>query len=105
MTHRVKKNLPLIKALTTCKHRDQRQFLKVADPEIIHSICDIALNVLKGRVPIKPGLKKKLSKHKNVLRRLVKPKQSLKTKRQLLVSQKGGGPFGALIKLLANALL
>lgn len=60
---------------------DQRvALLRTADRALVRCICECALNVLNGVVALKPSQKKRLSKHKHVLRKLV--------------STRGRGAFG-----------
>ena len=67
-------------------------------------MVDIANNVLKGRIPITKGTHKKLSKYKQSLRQLTKPRESLKSKEQLIVQKGGFLPFLApLIPLIIKA--
>ena len=58
-------------------------------------LCECALNVLNGNIPLKPADKKKLKKYKQNLRSLVNRKFSVQKKKKTL-NQKGGF-LGALL--------
>ena len=99
MTQRIKKNISMLNALCHCKSKKQQHILKVAGPDLVKAICDCALNVLRGTIPITSDQKKKLRPFKNVLRSLADPKKTVASKKKLLV-QRGGSPL-MLIPLLA----
>lgn len=95
MSARVKRNLPLLKMLTTTKPAAARAI--VTDPDLIRAFCECCYNVLKGNVPLTPRQKKRLARYKKKLRQLSDRKTSIKRKRKIL--QTGG------IVPLAAALL
>lgn len=75
--------------------------LKNADKQLICSICECVLNILHGNVSLKPKDKKKLSKHRDILRKLAqKSKGGWKSKKRII--QKGGN---ILIPLLAPIIV
>jgi hypothetical protein len=82
----------------------RKLFLKPADKELVQSICECALNTLKGNVPLKPCQKKTLSRYKRILRKLVHPKGGWKSKRKILI-QHGGAFFPALLAPILASLL
>ena len=53
-------------------------------------LCECALNILHGNVPLTTAQKQKLRCHKNTLRTLGSKKISLTKKKKKLVNQKGG---------------
>lgn len=101
MSRVVKKNLKMLRALALMKPKEIKEVLKAADKGLIHSVCECAHNLLRGNVKIDSYKKRKLSKYKSILRRLVKKGESVKIKKKYLV-QKGGG---VLIPLLLSAVL
>lgn len=66
-----------------------KAIVKNADPGLIKTICEIALNTLIGNNEITIKTKKKLTRYKRLLRCLACSKRNLNSKRKLLV-QKGG---------------
>ena len=72
-----------------------------SSPEVIRTLCECALNVLKGNVPLTAHQKTKLRKHKKRLRTLVNKKVSLKKKRSVLQT---GGFLGVLLKPVLSVL-
>lgn len=104
MSASVQTNADLLRALATMKPSRRRLFLKSADKELIQSICECALNTLKGNVPLRTCQKKTLSRYKNFLRNLIKPKSGWKQKRKFLV-QKGGALLPALLGPIIGVVL
>ena len=100
MSARVKKNYPLLKWLSQAKPRVARSVIGSVDKEVLDSICEVCLNILKGNVPLSPDQKRRLCKHKQTLRRLAcSSRGSEKVKRALV--QKGGF-LGALLHPLLS---
>ncbi|KMQ81718.1 iron-uptake system-binding protein [Lasius niger] len=81
-------HLELLKLLQ--KSKSKKDLLKKCPNSVIKAVCECALNVLKGTVPISSHQKRKLSPYKQTLRQLAKKKVPLFKKRKLLV-QKGEG--------------
>ena len=72
---------------------------------MIKGICEWALNTLKGTITLTPGQKKKLIKHRHLLRRLCdKNCRSWKSKKRLIV-QKGDGFLTALLGPVLSTVL
>lgn len=101
MSSKVRKNLPLFKVLVNAKPGVVRGVIKEADKEFVDSLSECCLNVLSGRVRLSPTQKKKLSRHKAVLRALARRGVSVPKRRKLL--QKGGF-LGALLKPIIGVL-
>ena len=80
MSARVKRNLPLLKMLTTSKPAATKAIL--TDPVLIRAICECCHNVLKGNVPLTPRQKKRLARYKKKLRQLSDRKTSIKRKKK-----------------------
>ena len=99
MSARVKRNLPLLKMLTTSKPAATKAIL--TDPVLIRAICECCHNVLKGNVPLTPRQKKRLARYKKKLRQLSDRKTSIKRKRKIL--QTGG--IAPLVAALLPAIL
>lgn len=86
-----------------CKTKSKTALLRKCPNSLIKSVCECALNLLKGNVPITPSQKKRLAPHKRTLRRLGDQKVPLFKKRRLLV-QKGDGFLSVLIPAAVSVL-
>jgi adenylate kinase len=86
----------ILKVILNAKPELRNAILKNADKNLVCSICEIVLNILSGNIKLDDQQKKKLSKHKDLLRRVVKKTKGWKQKRTII--QKGGN---FLIPLLA----
>ena len=95
MSRRVRKHAALLQWLKTAKPATAKAVIKAADKELINTICECCLNVLKGNVPLTSQQKKKLAVHKSTLRTLAQKKVSLHRKKRAL-TQRGGALLGAL---------
>ena len=81
--------LPELEKLAKSKTATERNYyLKNCEDCLINSISEIALNCLKGKIPLKSCDFKKLNVYKNLLRQLAS-KSPVKKRRRLLI-QKGG---------------
>lgn len=104
MSRCVKSNLELLQALSNMSPKRVRRYLYLADKELVQSICECALNILKGNVPLEPRQKKGLCHYKHVLRKLVHSKVCWKAKRKYLV-QKGAGILPALLAPILGTVI
>ena len=87
-------------------HLDKSQrdaLLRKADTKLIRHICECALNVLHGNVPLKPVHKKRLRKHAHILRKLSNPGGHLARKKKLIVQS--GGFLPALLAPIIGTVL
>lgn len=89
MTARIKRNLPLLKRLVSGSSPQRRIVLQEASDDLIKSIVEIAINTLRGNIPLTKAQLKRLKKEKVVIKKLCNKKQPLKKKRKT-VNQKGG---------------
>lgn len=101
MSNLVQRNLPLLNVLSAAKPALVKAILKEAKPDLINTLCECSLNILKGNVRLTAAQKKQLSRHKQSLRCLSKKGVSLKKRKQIL--QKGGF-IGALLKPVLGVL-
>ena len=95
---RIKSNYHALHVLKTANPKLRKAILQNANRELILSIVECALNVLNGNCKISECTKRKLGKHKSVLRDLC-TKASVDKKKRLII-QKGG----FLIPLLSAVL-
>lgn len=89
MSKRIKRNLPILKALLTLKPKEIRGFLCHASEDLILTLCEISLNVLKGHIPLTSGQYSKLSKQKKFIKLFANHKTGVKHKRKVMI-QSGG---------------
>lgn len=92
-TKRLKRNLDFVKVLCKANKCQREGICKGADRDLILCICECADNILRGNIPIKGTIKRKLSKHKKHLRELSDRKTKLKAKKQILVQHGGFLPL------------
>lgn len=93
--------LSLLSKSKSKKRRDA--LINLATSQEILAIVECILNILQGNVKIPAGQFKKLKRHKNILRDLVRRKTSIKKKRSIL-KQKGGSILPMLLPLALNTL-
>lgn len=84
-----KKSSTILHALQHLNKEQRQALLRKADPSIIRCICECALNILRGNIPLKSDQKKKLRRHAPLIRRLAAKKGCWKSKKKFVV-QSGG---------------
>ena len=89
LTRRLMDNVHTLHVLNKSSAKKRKAILKNASKELVTCLCECALNIIKGKVPLTPGQKKKLAKHKIHLRTL-SDKKVPHFKRKRLLIQKGG---------------
>ena len=80
-----RKHASLLAALAHADSDQRLVLLRTADASFVRCICECALNVLRGVVPLHATSKKKLQKHASILRRLVDKKEGLGKKKKVLI--------------------
>ena len=78
----VKKTLPTLQLLAKSKPKQVRKILKNANRELIESIRQCVLNVLRGIVSLSKKDLKRLSKYKKRMRQLVSKKTKFQTRKK-----------------------
>ena len=103
MAHRVHKCREKLEALAKVKDCKQKRnrIIDEAGKDLVQCICDCVLNVLNKNIELKYEEKKRLKRHKDCLRELVKKKTS-DEKRKHLIQE--GGFLGALIPTLVGLI-
>ena len=106
MSRRVKKYKHHLKFISVCEHKSCKRLLGNCDKELIKSICECALNVLHGSIPLQQKNKIKLAKHKNDLRNLASKLVSIQKKKQIVQKGRGFLPLllGPVLSFLAPLL-
>lgn len=98
------KLLIILQALCHLNKEQRVAVLRRADTSLIRCICECALNILQGNIPVKLSQKNKLKRYKKVLRTLATPKKSINKKKNLIV-QKGGGFLPLLLAPILGTLI
>lgn len=91
--------MPLLKRLLKARPAQRHVILHTASDEFILTLCEIALNILRGTIPLTSAQYKKLCKKKTLIKLMADKKIGLHKKR-LTINQKGG----FLLPLLSVAL-
>jgi len=107
MSQTVKQCGDYLQVLAKCSPRQRQAILREADPKLVKAICECALNVINGNVPLSVSQKQRLSPHKSTLRSLADKRKSNKARKRLIVQRGGfvGVLLRAIIPTLASLLL
>jgi len=89
MSKCTERNLNFIKNIYKCKGDKRKKLISTATKDNIDSISEIALNTLKGNVPIQLNSLKKLKRHANSVRKISRKGVSVKERKRVL-QQEGG---------------
>jgi hypothetical protein len=103
MSKRMKRSLPYLQVMAMCKPKLRKMLVAHAPSDVVMAICECALNLLKGVIPLTLRQKRVLSRYKTHLRALANKKVSQKRKRKYL-SQKGGGILTSVLPPVLNVL-
>lgn len=87
MSRSVNINLELLTAIVKLKKQPRLALLYIADKSLVTAICECALNILNGNIPITRAEKTKLSREKYFIRSLAGSRCSWKSKRHLIVGK------------------
>lgn len=104
MSRAVTNNADALRFLVRAKPSSRIALLKTADKELIRCICECVLNTINGHVPLNQSQKNKLTKHKNVLRKLVQRGGGINKKKKLLL-QNGGAILPLILAPLLTGVL
>jgi hypothetical protein len=92
-----------VKLIAVCKDpKLYKELLHKAPDPVIKSICNAAINALRGEIHLTPANKKLFTKHKKLIEDLSTRQVTIKSKRKLL-NQKGNGL--PLIPLILSTVL
>lgn len=89
MSDRVKRNIDFLTVLTKCNKKQRKALLEHCDKDLILTISEITINVLKGIVNLTPAQKTKLRRFRKQLRALADRQVPLKRKKSHIL-QSGG---------------
>ena len=102
---RLYRQLPFLQSVLQQANRMKRQdYLQHANADQINAVSELALNLLKNRIPVTPEIMAKLRPHKETLRGLSRRSHSLKRRRNLLLEQRGNQFFQGLYDCLCLCL-
>ena len=94
MSARIIENYERMRLLKRAKPEMRKEILKNCKKSFLCCLCECALNVLKGSVPLKKYQKSRLARFKEKLRSLASKKTSVKIKKRIVQT---GGFIGALL--------
>jgi hypothetical protein len=94
MSDKLRQFLPQLKKIKKADVKTKRKMIKSYDKGKIDCLCECALNVLKGHVPLKQRQSDCLRRHKRILKKLILKKTPIKQKKKILQT---GGFLGALL--------
>ena len=94
---RVKRHLPVLEYLRDLNESERRNFVKNASPELLKTISEISLNILKGGLELPSGDIQKLKKYKKQIISLSAKRPSCVTRRKICAQR--GGFLGSLISV------
>ena len=80
----MKDNLPYLQVLVKSKPKLRKLLIEHGPVSLIISICECALNLLKGVIPLTPCQKHRLARYKTHLRGLANKKVSQKKRNSFL---------------------
>lgn len=98
--HSLKMSSPLeekfekLRLLKESSPKVRKRILKDCNTSLLYCLCECALNVLKGTVPLEKAQKKRLGRFKHKLRKLASKKTRVKIKKRIVQT---GGFIGALL--------
>ena len=94
MDSRVKRQAAFLKSvLREADDHKRKEKFRMANGDQINAVSELALNVMKGVVPVSNQAKIRLRPYANTLRQLSRRRAGIKARRQLLMKQKGGAVF------------
>ena len=99
----MERNLPYLQVLAKCKPKLRKLLIEHGPADLIATICECSLNLLRGVVPLKPSQKRRLVRYKKHLRSLANKKVSRRKKKQF-INQKGGNLLTALLTPVLSVL-
>lgn len=100
MSERVEKYREELKLSANCTPNTRKILFKHGDNDFIKAIADAAWTTLDGRLPLTPSQIQKLREVQNILRIFASKERTIKQKRRLLCSQKGGNAYSDLINII-----
>jgi len=103
---RIKSNYHTLQVLKTSNPKLRKAILTNSKGELVKTLSECSLNLLRGNVKVTPCQKRKLHKHRAVLRKLADRRVSLASKKKTVV-QRGGfllPLLGAVLPTIASLI-
>ena len=94
MSDAIEEKFAKLRLLKESSPKVRKRILKECNSSLLCCLCECALNILKGTVPLKDAQKKRLGRFKHKLRKLASKKTRVKIKKRLVQT---GGFLGALL--------
>ena len=92
MSWLIRRQSPFLRSiLNEANHQRRHEHLQAANVDQINAVSELVMNTLKGNVPVSPTTMKKLRPHSTTLHDMVRRKNSLKKRRQIMMDQTGRG--------------
>jgi len=99
MMKRIKSNYYALNVLKSAQPKLQKTIISNCNRELLKCISEFILNVLKGNLKVSDCAKRKLRKHKSVLRKVADKRVTSSVKKRL-INQRGGFLLSLLIAVL-----
>lgn len=104
MSNLVRTQKKLLAALSKLKGTKRRQILINANKDLVEAIAECVHNTLIGNITLTERQKLRLKKHRKTLRKIGAKKIAWKTKKQILINQKGDGFFSFLLPIVSSLI-
>ena len=99
---RVRKHYPLLDYMKNLKPKEQRMIIKGATRELLLTLSEICLNLIKSNIDLAPSEIDKLRPYQSQIYDLTKRNHSLKKRKQII---QRGGFLSALLSAVLPALI
>lgn len=96
----MKKYRTELKLIADCAPNTRKILFKHGDKQFIQAIVDAVWTTLAGKVPLSKKQLEKIRRVQPTLRRLAAKKRTVKQRRRLLCTQRGGNAFHDLINIV-----
>jgi len=80
----IRSTYPSLHVLKSADSKLRKTIIANFNQETLNSICECALNVLRGNIPLSACSKRKVRTHKNILRKVADKIVSLAAKRKVI---------------------
>jgi len=90
MSSRINRNRERLKLLYKAPPALRKVILRTANDDFINTLCEIALNILQGKIPLTPSQHTRLRRQKKDLRLLANKTVLISKKKKRLINQTGG---------------
>lgn len=88
VSKRVRENIDFLRFLASCNPNQRKTAIKYASKEAILALVECCINVLHGTIELPEHNRKRLKKHRVIIRNL--SRESPLSKRRKILVQKGG---------------